>query len=181
MRSRHAFETFNPVAHEDDSDYDSDSDSDGMSPAMQPAPHATSPVKKHSKRHEVQRIMAERRTSPRQGGQVQYLIQWKDAGGKSFPCSWELAENLECPAAVQGWSVQDHTYRTPLLKKARKIGINAVSDQIPVAKQLSDTETLLLWDLSSSRREMMVMDVCKRVKIDPNEVLILTLKVRSSE
>ena len=168
-----AFETFSPVAHEDDSDYDADSDSDEMSPAMQPAPHATSPAKKHNKRHEVQRIMAERRTSPRQGSQVQYLIQWKDAGGKSFPCSWEPAENLECPVAIQDWYVQDHTSRTLLLKKARKIGINAVSDQIPVAKQLSYTETLLLWDLSSSRRERTVMDVCKRLKIDPNEVLFV--------
>jgi len=167
-----AFETFSPAVYDEDSDYGSEDDE--LQPAAaQPQPAATKPAKKHSKRHEVQRIMAERRLSPRQGGQVQYLIQWKDSDGKSFPCSWEPAENLECPVAIQTWSVQDHSGRTLLLKRARKIGINAVSKEIPVIKQLSDTETLLLWDLAYSRRGRMVLDVCKKLNIDPAEVLFV--------
>ena len=65
-----AFETFNPTAHNDDSDYDSEDDA--LQPASaQTAPTATKPANKHSKCHEAQRIMAEHRLSPRQGCQVE--------------------------------------------------------------------------------------------------------------
>ena len=163
-----AYKVFSPPIKDlidSDSEYDTDDGGDN--------PIAT--AKTHSKRYEVDRIMAERKLSPRQGGQKQYLISWKPLAGKSFACSWEPAENLECPTAMQTWSTQHLADRSLLLKEAKRIGINAVSStaDIPFARALSETETILLMDLSCSQRGRMVYDVCKRMNIDPETVLMV--------
>ena len=61
---------------EGDSDYDSNGDD------LLPASPATA-AKTHNKRYEVQQILAERRLSPRDGGQVQILLQWKPSESTS--------------------------------------------------------------------------------------------------
>ena len=131
------------------------------------------PAKPHSKTYEVDRIMAERKLSPRQGGGIQYLISWKPLAGKPFACSWEPADNLECPMAIQSWSTQQLADRSLLLKEAKRIGINAVSQQMPFSRRLSEMETILLMDLSPSQKGRMAFDVCKRLNIDPDTVLLV--------
>ena len=136
-----AYKIFAPAAvPEIESDYESDDDE--LAPAK---PHM------YSKRYEVDRIMAERKLSPRQGGGIQYLISWKPLAGKSLACSWEPADNLECPMAIESWSTQQLADRSLLLKEAKRIGINAVSQQMPFSRQLSEMETILLMDLSLSQ------------------------------
>ena len=158
-----AYKVFAPAAApEIDAESDYESDDDELAPA-----------KPHSKRYEVDRIMAERKLSPRQGGGIQYLISWKPLAGKSFACSWEPADNLECPMAIQSWSTQQLADRSLLLKEAKRIGINAVSQQMPFSRQLSEMETILLMDLSLSQKGRMVFDVCKRLNIDPDTVLLV--------
>lgn len=157
-----AYKIFSPsAAQKVDTDSDYESDDDDLAAA-----------KPHSKRYEVDRIMAERKLSPRQGGQTQYLVAWKPTSGKSFACSWEPAENLECPVAIQDWSTRLLADRSLLLKEAKRIGINAVSStaDMPFNRQLSETETLLPMDLSHSRSGRMVYDVCKQMNIDPTTV-----------
>ena len=156
-----AYKTFQPVQQVDtDSDYESDSDD-------------VQAAKPHSKRYAVKRVMAERKLSPRQGGQKQYLIDWQPLDGKAFACSWQPAENLECPGAIQSWTQQSLSERSQLMKEAKKIGINAVTSGIGFQRALSEVSTLLLMDLSASRKGRMVMDVCKKLNIDPKDVLLV--------
>ena len=158
-----AYRTFQPIALANpDSDYEDSDEEDAVSAA-----------KPHSKRYSVRRIMAERKLSPRQGGQKQYLVDWEPDGDKEFSCSWQPAENLECPAAIQSWTQQSLSERSTLMKEAKKIGINSVTAGMGFQKALSDVSTLLLMDLSRSRRSRMVLDVCKRMNVDPKDVLLV--------
>ena len=79
-----AYRTFQPIALADADSNREDSDGE----------EAVSAAKPHSKRYSVRRIMAERKLSPRQGGQKQYLVDWEPDEGKDFSCSWQPAENL---------------------------------------------------------------------------------------
>ena len=158
-----AYRTFQPISLAgEDSDYE---DSDGEEAALAAKPH--------SKRYSVRRIMAERKLSPRHGGQKQYLIDWEPTDGKDFTCSWQPAENLECPTAVQSWTQQSLSERSTLMKEAKKMGINSVTAGMGFQKALSDVSTLLLMDLSLSIRERMVMDVCKKMGVNPKDVLLV--------
>ena len=59
------------------------------------------------------------------------------------------------------------------MKEAKKLGINSITAGMGFQKALSDVSTLLLMDLSLSRRGRMVMDVCKKMGVDPKDVRVL--------
>ena len=68
---------------------------------------------------------------------------------------------------------QSLSERSQLTEEAKKIGINAITPDIGFQRALSEVSTLLLMDLSASRKGRMVMDVCKKLNIDPKDVLLV--------
>ena len=59
------------------------------------------------------------------------------------------------------------------MKEAKKLGINSVIAGMGFQKALSDVSTLLLMDISLSRRGRMITDVCKKMNVDPKDVLLV--------
>ena len=96
-------------------------------------------AKKHSRRWVVDKIMSEKQCRNGSTRQLQYLIKWsgEDEGGAGYSCSWEPAENLECPEKINEWQQLRLKQKSERLKEARKIGVQAAIRLNPLVAHIA--------------------------------------------
>ena len=117
--------------------------------------------------------MGEKKHSVRAGGGTSFLVQWEDTDDTVHKCSWEPESNLtHCTQLMKEWYQIGLSEQKGRLTEAKTIGIMALN---LTEKKLSETETLIITDLSQSECDYSttIEIICEKAGILPSQILLI--------
>lgn len=89
------------------------------------------PAKRSSRVYEVEQICGEKGRDTRTKKGKEYLVQWdpKTLKKGDARCSWQLAENLNCPRLLQEWTELAPSEKKERLRRAVELGIATLGEK----------------------------------------------------
>ena len=137
------------------------------------------PAKKGKKQKAVvQSVMAEREGAD---GRTQYLLRWAglDPKGKSWECSWEPSENLDCDERISEWLMVSSEEAARRAATAEAMGIvdhlEAAEEAVVAAVEWVGDVRPLKMDLSTDwdQEGSIVQHICDLVGLSIDQIVLL--------